>query len=466
MAKYKFKTKPYRHQLEALKVLLRNRGGALFMDVGTGKSKTAIDWAAAESIRVDERAPKMRALVACPLSVLGVWPEQIEQHDPFADNDFMGVDWRIIHYDVVWRPSVYDELVEWLCEVPPEQRIIICDESHKIKTHSARRSRAMHRLGTHTDKKVIMSGTAVTNKNLLDLFSQFRFLRESIFGSEYGTFKRMVAIYKWNSPVILKFKNRRWVQKKTEHMVYRIKADECLDLPPRIHKIIPVQLEPKAREVYDTLAQQAIVEIENFEVEAAHVLTRMMRLSQITGGWLKNEEGYRKISNAKIEVYEDILSNLKEYDRKKIVVYARFSKEIEELRKATKKVGYRVLTIRGANRNRRERIFKCFKNVDVPTVLIVQLATGSEGRNELVVAREAIFFSHDRSMVHFHQALGRIHRPGQLHKVTYFHLLVEESQDPLGLRALRENFKAAEMALKYPKLLLSSADTANLQEGK
>lgn len=465
MAKYRFKTKPYRHQVDALKVLLRNRGGALFMEMGTGKSKVAIDWAAAESIRVDERAPKLRALVTCPLSVVGVWPKEIAKHDPFADNDFMGVEWKVIHYDVIWRPHIYDELVEWLCEVPPTQRLIIADESHKIKTYSTRRSKAMHRLGHYTEMKVIMSGTPVTNKNTLDLFSQFKFLRESIFGTHFDHFKQKVAIYKWNSPVIHRFKNQKWVRKKTQHLVYRIKKDECLDLPPRTHEIIPVFLEPKARKIYDQLAQQAITEFAGLEVEAPHVLTRMMRLSQITGGWLKGEEGYRKISNAKIEVYEDLLGNLKASERKKVVVFARFKKEIIDLRVATKKVGYRVLTIRGKNRKRRERIYAAFESADVYTVLVVQLATGSEGRNELVVAREAIFFSHDQSMVHFHQALDRLHRPGQKHKVTYFHLLIDKSQDPLILLSLRENFRAAEMALKYPKLLHSSADAAQLQEG-
>lgn len=436
------------------------------MEMGTGKTKVVIDWASAESIRVDERAPKMRAVVGCPLSVVGVWPEQIAEHDPFADNDFMGVEWRVIHYDMVWKPHVYDELVEWLCEVPPEQRIIICDESHKIKTHSARRSKAMHRLGRYTEKKVIASGTPVTNKNLLDLFSQFKFLREAIFGSRFAHFKRKVAVYRWNSPVVVKFRNRRWVQKKTAHLVYRIKKDECLDLPPRTHEIVPVKLEPKAREIYNQLAQEAITEFEGLEVITPHVLTRMMRLSQITGGWLKGDEEYRRISTAKIEVYSDLLATLKANERKKVVVYARFTREIEEIRKATKKSGYKVLAIRGKNRARRERIFAAFKSADVPTVLVVQLATGSEGRNELVVAREAIFYSHDQSMVHFHQALDRLHRPGQKHKVTYFHLVVEDSQDPLVLLSLRENFRAAEMALKYPKLLLSSADTANTEERK
>ena len=434
------------------------------MEMGTGKTKVGIDWAAAESIRVDERAPKLRALVTCPLNAIGVWPKEIAKHDPFADNDFMGVEWRILHYDVIWRPHVYDEIVEWLCEVPPEQRLIIADESHKIKTHSARRSKAMHRLGHYTEKKAIMSGTAVTNKNLLDLFSQFKFLREAIFGSTFSHFKRKVAVYKWNSPVILKFKNRRWVQKKTAHLVYRIKKDECLDLPPRTHEIVPVELEPKARAVYDQLAQEAVVEFEGLEVVTPHVLTRMMRLSQITGGWLKGEDGYRKISNAKINVCQDLLSDLKANERKKVVIYCRFRKEVVDLRKACKAEGYRVLTIRGSNRKRRERIYECFESVDAYVVLIVMLSTGSEGRNELVVAREAIFFSHDRSMVHFHQALDRLHRPGQKYKVTYYHLLVDRSQDPAALRALRENFKLAEMALKYPKLLLSSATTANAEE--
>jgi SNF2 family DNA or RNA helicase len=465
VAKYKFKTKPYTHQIEALKVLLRNRGGALFMEMGTGKSKVCIDWVAAEAVRLDERAPGVRCLITCPLSVVGVWPKEIAKHDPFADNDYMGAEYRIVNYDKVWRPHVYDELVEWLCEVPPEKRLIIADESHKIKTHSSRRSKAMHRLGHYTEKKVIASGTPVTNKNTLDLFSQFKFLRESIFGTHFDHFKQKVAVFKWNSPVIHRFKNKRWVRKKTKHLVYRIKKDECLDLPPRTHEIIPVFLEPQARRVYDQLAEQAITEWAGMEVEAPHVLTRMMRLSQITGGWLKGDEGYRKISNVKIEKLKELLDDFQDNERQKLVIYARFKKELIDIRKAVKETNhYYVLTIRGKNRKRRERIYEAFEAIDLPTVLVVQLATGSEGRNELVVAREAVFFSHDQSMVHFHQALDRLHRPGQLHKVTYYHLLADLTQDPLILLGLRENFRAAEMALKYPKMLHSSADTAQVQE--
>jgi SNF2 family DNA or RNA helicase len=465
VAKYHFKTKPYKHQVEALKVLLHNHGGALFCEMGTGKTKIIIDWAAAEAIQVDERAPAVRALVVCPLSVVGVWPKEIAKHDPFAENDFMGAEWRIINYDKVWRPHIYDEIVEWLTEVPPERRIIIADESHKIKTYSSRRSKAMHRLGHYTEKKVIASGTPVTNKNTLDLFSQFKFLRESIFGTHFDHFKHKVAVFQWNSPVIHRFKNKKWVRKKTQHLVYRIKKDECLDLPPRTHEIIPVFLEKHARIVYDQMAEQAITEWAGMGVEAPHVLTRMMRLSQITGGWLKGDEGYRKISNAKIIQLIELLEDLKDNDREKIVIYARFKKEMIDIREAVKSLNhYRVLTIRGKNRKRRERIYTAFESIEIPTVLVVQLATGSEGRNELVVAREAIFFSHDQSMVHFHQALDRLHRPGQLHKVTYYHLLIENSQDPLVLLGLRENFRAAEMALKYPKMLHSSTDTAQIEE--
>lgn len=446
-------------------MLLRNHGGALFMEMGTGKTKTIIDWTAAEAIRIDERAPAVRALVVCPLSVVGVWPKEIQKHDPFAENDFMGAEWRIINYDKIWRPHVYDDLVEWLTEVPPERRIIIADESHKIKTYSSRRSKAMHRLGHYTEKKVIASGTPVTNKNTLDLFSQFKFLRESIFGTHFDHFKQKVAVFQWNSPVIHRFKNKKWVRKKTQHLVYRIKKDECLDLPPRTHEIIPVFLEPTARRVYDQLAEQAITEWAGMEVEAPHVLTRMMRLSQITGGWLKGEEGYRKISNVKIEKMTELLEDFQDNERQKVVIYCRFKKEVIDIRKAIKKTNhYYVLTVRGANRKRRERIYTAFESIDLPTVLVVMLATGSEGRNELVVAREAIFFSHDQSMVHFHQALDRLHRPGQMHKVTYYHLLADLTQDALILLGLRENFRAAEMALKYPRLLHSSADTAQIQE--
>src|SRR5690606_7194847 len=138
-------------------------------------------------------------------------------------------------------------------------------------------------------KRAIMSGTPVTQaktRGPLDLFSQFKFVDESIFGSRFEHFKRKVAIYKWGSPVILRFKNDKWVRRKTQHLTLRIKKDECLDLPSRTHEIVPVTLEDKAREIYDELAAESVTYFEGLEVEKPHVLARMTALSQVTGGWL------------------------------------------------------------------------------------------------------------------------------------------------------------------------------------
>lgn len=464
--KYRFKTKPFKHQLRALKKALKKGSIALFMEMGTGKSKVAIDFSAAISVIEGGRAPAARAVVACPLSVLGVWPKEIEKHDPFADNKFMGVEYRIINYDKIWRPNIYDELVEWLEGVPVKQRIFICDESHKLKRHSTRRAKAAHRLAKHCGHRVVMTGTPITNRGILDLFSQFKVVRWALFGTRFETFRDEYTYgtgFKGYKRKARKGKLRK-LQRKIRPWTVVVKKDDCLDLPPRIHEEIPVFLEPRSRNIYDAMAGDAVARINGETIDAANVLARMTRLQQITGGWLHGEGDWQRVGTEKLDVYEDLLDTMWGNEREKVVVYCRYLHEMADIIKATRRVGYKVLTIRGGNRKDRERVYKTFEKTEIPTVLVCIISTGALGRNELVVARDAIFYSCNFSVDDFRQALDRIHRPGQLHKVTYYHLLVEESIDWEIVRSLRENWNFAQRVLKFPALVYNRDSTSELEE--
>ena len=438
------------------------------MEMGTGKTKVAIDFAACVALKGEGRVPVAHAVVVAPLSVLGVWEEQIKEHDPYGDNDFMGVEYRIINYDRIFKPSVYDEIVEWLEEVPFNQRILIGDESHRFKRHSTRRAKAMHRLAKHCGKRVIMTGTPITNRGVLDLFAQYKVVDWSIFGTVYEAFMREYTRgegFKGFKRVLRQSKKRK-LQRKIAPYTFVVKKDDCFDLPPRKHVRVPVHLGEQASRVYREMADQCVAEISGAHISAPNVLTRIMRLQQITGGWIKDSETdqYHRVGTEKLDVYADLIGTMKENERLKVVVYCRFLNEIEDITGVTERAGYEVLTVQGANRKDRERTYKAFAANENPTVLVCQIATGALGRNELVVAREAIFYSCDFSFDNFDQALDRLHRIGQKHKVTYYHLLAllatgGQTVDHTVLSSLRDHRNLAKMVLKLPSLLYSRPDT-------
>jgi len=465
---YAFKTRPYKHQLVALKKALAKGCIALFMEMGTGKTKVAIDFAACVALKEGGRVPIAHAAVVAPLSVLGVWEEQIKEHDPYGDNDYMGVQYRIINYDRIFKPSVYDALVEWLEEVPYNQRILIGDESHRFKRHSTRRAKAMYRLAKHCGKRIIMTGTPITNRGVLDLFAQFKVVNWSIFGTVFEAFKIEYTAksgYKGFRRVLRRAKKRK-LQRKISPYTVVVKKDDCFDLPPRKHVHIPIRLGEQASRVYREMADECVAEISGAEISAPNILTRIMRLQQITGGWIKDPETeqYHRVGTEKVAVYADLINTMSENERQKVVVYCRFLNEINDVSEVTKRAGYEVLTVQGSNRKDRERTYKAFAANKHPTVLVCQIATGALGRNELVVAREAIFYSCDFSFDNFDQALDRLHRPGQKHKVTYYHLLAivntgRQTVDHTVLASLREHRSLAKMVLKIPSLLYNRSDT-------
>lgn len=450
MTSYRYKTKPYRHQVVALKKLMRNGGGGLFMEMGTGKTKPVIDFCAAMAVKRNPRLPAIRALVVCPLSVISVWHDEIATHDPFADNDFMGVDWRIVNYDKVWRPHVYDELAEWITG-----HVIIADESHKIKTPGARRSRALHMLGQRAAFRIIMTGTPIA-KNPLDLYSQFKFLEPAVFGTEFAQFKRQYAIYGGpGGHEVKKFINLKQLNRKIQPLTYQITKEECLDLPAKTHELIRVDLD-ESRKVYDQLARHSIVEFEGEEVITPIVLTRLLRLSQLTGGWLKGDN-YKRVGKEKQRVTGGLLENMYESDVRKVVIFCRFLRELGDVGQLARSHGYKLLTFHGgADQSRRERALAAFDATSTPTVFAAQISTGSLGIS-LTSASNAIFYSHTYNYAEFEQACDRLHRLGQQHPVTYYHLLARDSVDELVWMALKTKRNLAKLVLKYPKLIKGGA---------
>jgi SNF2 family DNA or RNA helicase len=424
--------------------------------MGTGKTWIAINFAAAVATREGDRVPRARALVVCPLSVVGVWDQEIAKHDPYADNDLIGVDWRIINYDIVWKPHVYDELVEWLEEFPYEQRLIIADESHRIKTNAARRSVGMMRLARHAPHRVILTGTPIT-KWPLDLFSQFRFVDDSIFGTTWAQFKRRYATFK-PPPAppnqVKKFLRQKELARKIAPYTFvGPKLDDIIDIPPARHQIVPILMSAQTSTVYTQLANEAIASWQGLDVEAANPLVKVLRLQQITGGWLKGDAGYRRVGKEKLTTYTDLLVDIRADGQEKVVVFCRFLRELKDIALASKQVGYATLTIHGGNRAIRERIYQSFERTTRPTVLICQIGTGALGRNELVVARTAIFYSTDFSFDNFDQALARLWRPGQHHKVLYLHLHMISTVDYTVYTSLREKRDLAHMVLSDPALV-------------
>jgi len=419
-------------------------GAALLMEMGTGKTLTSI--AVAGRGYLNEKVKKL--LVVCPSSVMSVWAKELEE---FADfeltvavlegtmqkrkqklNELIignGLRVAVINYEASWR--MIEELKKW------QPDMIIADESQRIKTPTAAQSKGMHKLGDIAKYKMILSGTPVQNSPL-DVYSQYRFLDKTIFGTSYYAFRtRYARMGGYQGHQVIGYINQEELIKKAHSIAYRVTKAEALDLPEQICTMRYCDLEPTARKVYDGIKKQNYMELESGEITTTNVLTRLLRMSQITGGFVNNDDGETEfISEAKLKALEEIIEDIVIETGKKVVIFARFIKEIEAIRKMLESKNIKYSWIAGeVKMEERGQMVKQFQENNEVKVFVAQIQTAGLGIT-LTAADTSVFYSLDFNFANYSQALARLHRIGQKNNVNHIHLIAKDTIDEKIMSAL------------------------------
>ncbi len=161
--------------------------------------------------------------------------------------------------------------------------LVIADESQRIKTHDAEQSKALHRLGDKARYKMILSGTPVQNE-AIDIFSQYRFLDPTIFGSNFYAFRgRYCEMGGFNRKQVVGYRDLDQLIKKEHSVAYRVTKEEALDLPEQTFENRYITLSKKERDLYDRLRRDSFAELsDGGRITATTVLTKLLRLQQFT----------------------------------------------------------------------------------------------------------------------------------------------------------------------------------------
>lgn len=234
-----------------------------------------------------------------------------------------GLEVAVVNYDSV--PLIEKELLSW------NPGMIICDESSKIKDPTAKMSKATHKIAKLCKYRLILTGTPIHN-NPLDFFSQYKVLDENIFGKSFYAFKNEYAVLgNFNQPI--GWRNLAELVRKAHSIAFRVTKEDALDLPETTDIIRTIELEDKAMKFYRQFVKDSFMELSKGEVTDTNILTRLLRLQQITGGFLRPDEDterYEQVSSAKLDALEDIIDTAVS-EGKKIVIIARFIPEITEI---------------------------------------------------------------------------------------------------------------------------------------
>nr|DAW26766.1 MAG TPA: Chromatin remodeling complex ATPase [Caudoviricetes sp.] len=421
------------------------------MRLGKTLTALAIAGAAYKMGKID------RVLIVAPTSVVAVWPKEFQEFADFRYTcrtllgdkahrlrelsdlqkfPFQAMKVAVINYESTWREGIFEALQEY------DADLIICDESQRIKTHDAEQSKALHKLGDQARYKLILSGTPVQN-NAIDIYSQYRFLDSTIFGENFYKFRNRYAVMGgFNRKQIVGYKDLDGLIKKEHSIAFRITKNEAIDLPEQTFETRRVHFSKKEQDLYNRIKRDSYAELDSGgQITATTVLTKLLRLQQLTGGFLVKDDASKpeQVSRAKLDALSDIIEDYVIGSGKKLVIFARFIAEVKAIIDLVTKLlprGMKQVAIYGdIKKEDRGDIVKQFQEDPSTTVFIGQIDTAGTGIT-LTAADTCVYYSKNFNYATYSQSLSRIHRIGQRNICTYIDLEVDKTIDELISQSL------------------------------
>ena len=466
---YKFKMKPYAHQMTALEKSWNRECYAYFMEMGTGKTKVLID----NMSMLYDKGKIDGALIIAPKGVVKTWYEQeLPTHLPG----------HIENVTVLWQPNItktQQEKLETLFEIETALHILVMnvealsttkgvefalkfinchntmmaiDESTTIKNPGAKRTKNIIKLGEKAKYRRIMTGSPVT-KNPLDLYSQCEFLDPYLLDfTSYYAFRNRYAEMKTlhvrgrSIQVVKKFVNLGELSETLKNFSYRVLKEDCLDLPPKNWIKRYITLTPDQFKVYDQMKRQAVAHLNGKASSTMTVLTQLMRLQQITcGHFVANDGSTQDIKSNRINELMDVLSEIEG----KVIIWGHWQKDIKNIIKAIvdeygpgSVVDYYGLT----PQDERQENIREFQNNPECRFIVGTPQTGGYGIT-LTQANTVVYFSNGYDLEKRLQSEDRAHRIGQKQTVTYVDLICEDTVDEKIVKSLRDKINIASEVL-------------------
>jgi len=469
MINYKFKTKPYKHQITALEKSWNKETYAYFMEMGTGKTKVLID----NMSMLYDKGKIDGALIIAPKGVVKTWYEQeLPTHLPN----------HIENVTVLWQPNItkkQQEKLESLFEIETALHILVMnveafstekgfkfaskflnshkalmaiDESTTIKTPTAKRTKNIISLGKNAKYKRIMTGSPVT-KNPLDLYTQCLFLDPFLLDFQsYYAFRNRYAVMKSmhvrgkTIQVVHAFQNLAELSESLKCFSYRVLKEDCLDLPPKNWIKRHIQLSKEQQKVYDQMKKEALATLNGKVTSTMTVITQLMRLQQITCGHFVADDGTtQEIKSNRITE----LMNVLDETEGKAIIWGHWQKDIKNIVSEIEKiygpgsvVSYYGLT----PQEERQDNIRQFQHDPKCRFMVGTPSTGGYGIT-LTAANTVIYYSNGYDLEKRLQSEDRAHRIGQKKNVTYIDIIAEKTVDEKIQESLRKKINIASEVL-------------------
>lgn len=483
------KLKPsWTHQRQAHHFAVAQDGALIAVGMGGGKTKIGIGL-------LEDRDAR-RVLIVCPKNVVDVWPKEFAKH---AEGE-----WRVergrklkanglpkknvsiaertrtiaaayayrdkplavvVNYEAAWQ----GDLGEFLLSV--EWDAIVLDESHRIKAPGGAASKFCAKLRDKTSFRLCLTGTPQPHSPL-DVYAQARFIDPGVFGTNFAKFRSRYAVMEdryvgggRTVATIAKGDDGREIWKNEDELAERIASFSYIieqdELDRYLKLIEPTDVEryctltPKGQKTYDEIWNELAIEIDEGIVTADNVLTRLLRVQQVTSGHLpvdsdgSTDRVVVEVDDAKKKLLADVLEDLPQSKAgfAPVVVFCRFTHDLDNIREIAEESGRAYGELSGRSRSGMTDAATMRDDVDV---LGVQMQAGGVGI-DLTRAAHAIYYSIGFSLGDYLQSRKRVHRPGQDRHVTYTHLIAQNTIDEIVYATLVKRAEVVDAVIKAAK---------------
>lgn len=442
------------HQEPAVAKVLPIRVAALFMDMGTGKSRTLLEVAAQRQGKWD------RLFWFTPCSLRHNVLHQVLEHTDLPEEAVCLWNQKTMNRGVNKAAAIHiigiesigasDRLVLAFADLVTSRSFVVVDESSYIKGNRAKRTERIVTLSEKCRYRMVLTGTPFT-QGAVDLYSQMKFLSPKILG--YRSFYSFAANHleyetkkirgrEVRTGRIIRSHNTEYLAAKIAPYVYQVKKDECLDLPDKLHETVWLSLTDEQEDWYEQAKTEFLMNDDPENWSPIELFRLFGRLQTIVCGFVRVGEEHQALRHNRIETLLGVLEGIGE---EKVLIWAKYRFCVEEI---CRTIGqeYGPETVRGfhgeMNDRERERALAEWRRGPARYLVLTQ-SLGSHGLT-LTEAAYAVFYADSFKYSERLQAEDRIHRIGQERRPTYISLRASDCIDTRIHRALAAKGDALE----------------------
>ena len=431
MKAFATKTNLMKHQQEAVTKVLPSRVGALFMDMGTGKTRTSIELANLRAVKID------KVVWFAPVSLKLSVAEEIRKHTDCQDICVFGdktnqrnlpdVRWYVVGIESM---SSSNRVVATVNSLITDQTMVILDESSYIKGPHSKRTERLTFICAKAKYRMILTGTPLS-QGVVDLFAQMRFLSPKILG--YGSFYSFAANhleYSERFPgMIVRAHNTEWLASKINPYTYQVRKKDCVDLPEKIYSTKWCYKTMEQNYTYERVKNEFLDFVDPDDWNSYQLFKLFSSLQQVVSGYYNErlKGGKFKLNeyqNDRPGVLEEITSRVPADEQ--VIIWAKYMYDIEQIKKVLEGKTYAVYTGKQSEKQKEEAKL-AFQSGDAQ-YFVATPSSGGHGLT-LIEASTVIFYNNGFKYSERIQAEDRAHRIGQTKNVHYIDIACGNSID-------------------------------------